>query len=69
MKELTLAVSGMACEGCARNVEAALRGVDGVRRAEVSLEEGEARLVLEEDVAHRDLVEAVARAGYGASAV
>lgn len=67
MKNVILNVTGMKCEGCARNVESALKEVSGVRRAEVTLEEESARLVLDDQVRERDLVEAVERAGYGAS--
>lgn len=68
MKDLSLEVSGMKCEGCAASVASALQGVAGVRRADVSLEESKARLVLEDDVRDEDLVRAVEKAGYGASA-
>lgn len=68
MKDLSLEVSGMKCAGCAGSVASALQGVPGVRRADVSLEESKARLVVEDDVRNEDLVRAVEKAGYGASA-
>ncbi len=64
MKNVTLNVTGMTCEGCATTVSTALKRVDGVRRADVSLEAEEANLVLDDDVRAEDLVAAVARAGY-----
>lgn len=66
MKDLTLEVTGMKCDGCARNVEAALKEVAGVRRAEVTLDEERARLAVEDSVDEPDLVRAVDRAGYQA---
>ncbi len=38
MKMITLSIAGMTCQGCANTVTAALAGVEGVRRADVSLE-------------------------------
>ena len=68
MKTLTLKLSGMTCDGCARTVQAALTGVEGVRRADVVLENQTARLLTEESVSADDLVSAVQSAGYDASA-
>lgn len=67
MKKLRLDVDGMKCEGCASAVDAALNRVDGVRRVEVSLDDGRAELVADEGLAIDDLVAAVEAAGYGAS--
>lgn len=68
MKNVTIEVSGMMCEGCANSVENALKGVSGVKRADVSLEEKRARLSVDDEVAEPDLVTAVENAGYGAKA-
>lgn len=67
MRKVTLDVEGMTCEGCASAVESALSGIEGVRRADVSLEAGEARIVAEDELAVADLVAAVEGAGYGAA--
>ena len=67
MKKITLTVSGMTCQGCANTVQAALARVEGVRRADVSLEQKQARLVLEDAGSVDDLVSAVRVAGYEAS--
>ena len=64
MKNVTLNVTGMTCEGCATTVSTALKRVDGVRRADVSLDAEEANLVLDDEVREQDLVAAVTRAGY-----
>lgn len=68
MKNVTIEVSGMMCEGCANSVESALKGVSGVKRADVSLEEERARLSVDDEVAEPDLVTAVEDAGYEAKA-
>ncbi len=68
MKTLTLKLSGMTCHGCARAVQTALTSIEGVRRADVVLENQTARLVTEESVSADDLVSAVQSAGYDASA-
>ncbi len=67
MKKITLSIAGMSCQGCANTVKGALVGVEGVRRADVSLEQKQARLVLEDAGSVDDLVSAVQEAGYEAS--
>ncbi len=67
MKKITLSIAGMSCQGCANTVKGALAGVEGVRRADVSLEQTQARLVLEDAGSVDDLVSAVQEAGYEAS--
>ncbi len=67
MKKITLSIAGMSCQGCANTVKGALAGVEGVRRADVSLERRQARLVLEDVESVDDLVSAVQEAGYEAS--
>ena len=65
-----LVVTGMTCASCVASVEDALRGVPGVRSADVNLATERARV--EVDPARTDvtaLVRAVERAGYGALAV
>lgn len=68
MKRLTLEVDGMKCDGCANAVRSALESADGVRRVDVSLDDGRADVVGEETLAPDDLVAAVEAAGYDASA-
>ena len=67
MKKLELEVTGMKCEGCARAVDAAPGGVDGVRRVDVSLDDGRAEVVGDEALDAEALVAAVEEAGHGAS--
>jgi mercuric reductase len=64
---LTLRIEGMTCEGCARHVMQALKGVRGVETAEVGdWREGMAAVVAEAQVTEEALAGAVANAGYRA---
>lgn len=64
MRDVTLTVSDMACEGCVETVTEALEGVPGVEGVEVSLERGEARITADEGTSDGDLATAVEDAGY-----
>ncbi len=65
-EEITvLAITGMACDGCAGTVTRVLSRVPGVRRAEVDLASGRATVVGRASPAA--LIGAVEAAGYGGS--
>lgn len=64
--EKILNVEGMSCNHCTASVKKALEGLDGVKEADVSLEEKNARVELDKDVADEALVKAVEDAGYTA---
>ncbi len=64
--EKTLNVEGMMCEHCVAHVTKALEGIDGVTKANVSLDDKKAVVELSKDVADADLVAAVVDAGYEA---
>lgn len=64
--EKILNVEGMSCNHCTATVKKALEGLDGVKEADVSLEEKNARVELDKDVADEALVKAVEDAGYTA---
>lgn len=64
MKDITVVIADMACEGCAETVREALEGVPGVQRVEVSLDRGEARVTAREKIPEGDLATAVEDAGY-----
>ena len=66
-EEIELAVTGMTCGHCVEHVTHALQGVRGVKQADVSLEEGRARVTAKEGTSREALVAAVAEAGYEAS--
>ena len=61
-----LVVTGMTCASCVASVEDALKGVSGVRVADVNLATERARVELAPDTQDAALVRAVERAGYGA---
>ena len=64
--EIRIRVEGMHCPKCVARVKDALEAVDGVLKAEVSLEEGSAVVSGNADV--QALVSAVESIGFGASA-
>lgn len=66
MNEIVLSVTGMTCGGCVNSVQRVLAALPGVERAEVTLQPGQARVVV--DAARVDraaLVQAVVDAGFG----
>lgn len=68
MKTATIAVSGMTCGACVGHVTQALKSVDGVTDAVVSLVENRATVTFDEDkTSESALVAAVEEDGYGAS--
>ena len=42
MKSITIGIRGMTCEGCVASVKRVLQEIDGVEKADVSLEPGQA---------------------------
>lgn len=64
MRDVTLTVSDMACEGCVESVREALEGVSGVESVEVSLDRGEARIRARDETPGSALETAVEDAGY-----
>jgi P-type Cu+ transporter len=61
-----LVVTGMTCASCVASVEDALRGVAGVRTADVNLATERARVEVDPRADDAALVRAIERAGYGA---
>ena len=64
MNRQTIAVRGMSCDGCERNVENALRTVEGVTRVDADHEGDTVEVVAEDDVGDEDIETAVEGAGY-----
>jgi copper chaperone len=62
-----LSVRGMTCAGCVSAVKAALEGVKGVSKAEVSLDKNEATVTYAKGTNTDDLLKAVEKAGFKAS--
>ncbi|HEX6307379.1 MAG TPA: copper ion binding protein [Longimicrobiales bacterium] len=70
MTMTTLKVSGMSCQHCVRSVTQALESQEGVKRAEVDLQAGRARVEYDESrVTPAQLANAVADEGYEAEEV
>lgn len=67
MKTVTLDIAGMACEDCVSAVHRALLNVDGVRRADISLEHATARVAADDAVEEQGLMRAVEAAGHAAT--
>ena len=67
-KQVNLMVRGMTCDQCKMRVTKALSGVEGVRKAEVDLERGQAVVTVDPkaEVAMESLTAAVEAAGYEA---
>lgn len=67
MANVKLRITGMTCGHCQAKVEKALKAVSGVYGAVVDLPDGEAEVDFDDDAVTTDtLLNAVARAGYGA---
>lgn len=68
MAEVRIQVGGMSCQGCVKNVNAALAAMDGVAAVAVSLEQGEARVEFDSArVSVAQLMSAVEEAGFDAA--
>ena len=67
MRQITLTVQGMKCEGCASAVREALAEVAGVDEVEVRLEDARAVVTVQEDADVATLIGAVGAAGYAAA--
>lgn len=65
MERIDLDVQGMHCDNCVNSVAQALKGVDGVKLAKVSLDEHRAQVTFDPAKASvAQLKEAVKNAGY-----
>jgi len=63
--DVALKVAGMTCHGCARSVQKVLEAIPGVEHAEVSLEQGQARVSFDPAQTGLDAFKAaIADAGY-----
>lgn len=68
MEQLTMKVGGMTCQGCVRSVKQVLESQPGVEAAEVSLEQGEARVRFDPSRASAETLRiAVEGAGFDAA--
>lgn len=62
--EVILKIEGMMCPHCEAHTKKALEAIDGVKEAIASHQKGEAKVILEREVALEVLKEAVENAGY-----
>lgn len=66
MNEIVLSVTGMTCGGCVNSVQRVLTALPGVQSAEVTLQPGQARVVVDPARIDRTaLVQAIVDAGFG----
>ena len=59
MKEITLKVEGMTCEGCERRIQNALMDIDGVENAKASHVDKNVKITLNKDVDINTIKEAI----------
>ena len=59
MKEITLKVEGMTCEGCERRIQNVLMDIDGVENAKASHVEKNVKITLNKDIDINILKEAI----------
>ncbi|MEJ5300735.1 MAG: heavy metal-associated domain-containing protein [Thermodesulforhabdaceae bacterium] len=57
-------VKGMSCQHCVKAVTKALQVLEGVKRVEVSLEKGEARIETEKPLDTETIAQTLKKAGY-----
>ena len=67
MSQIVLDISGMTCAACGARIAKALSRVDGVADADVNLALERASIEIEGEVTPERLIEAVEKAGYGAT--
>ena len=68
MKKI-ISVEGMGCQNCVKHVTEALEALDGVDKAEVSLEKNNAVITLSKDVSDETIKSAIDEAGYDVSKI
>ena len=62
--ERTLKIEGMMCKHCVMHVEKALKGIPGVAEVTVSLEENQAVITSEAEIADEAIKAVIEDAGY-----
>ncbi|MCK9381122.1 MAG: copper ion binding protein [Sulfuritalea sp.] len=68
METTLITVGGMSCGGCVKSITGVLMALDGVAKAEVSLEKGEAAVEFDAAKVNRaQLAQAIEDAGFDAS--
>lgn len=59
MKSTTLTIQGMHCEGCARKISSRLAQQPGVRAADVSFNDGQARVLYDAGATSEDALASI----------
>ena len=62
-------VEGMGCQNCVKHVKEALENLDGVDKAEVSLEKNSAVITFSKDISDEAIKSAIDEAGYDVSEI
>ena len=63
-KEISFSVQGMTCASCVRNVERAIKKIDGVKYVSVNLATEKAIVIANDKVTIEDIEKAVESIGY-----
>ncbi len=61
---MKLYIGGMTCEHCKMHVEGALKGIKGVKKAEVNLDNGTAEVETKKEISFDTFKNAIEEAGY-----
>lgn len=64
MKELIIGVEGMNCNHCKVAVESEIKELEGVQNAQVSLEEKDVKVTLNQEIEIEKIYEAIEEAGF-----
>ena len=65
MQMMTLKIEGMHCDGCAQTIKTLVEREEGVRAADVSYKDGEARVLYDpQAIDHDRIVAAIQKPGY-----
>ncbi len=64
MKELIIGVDGMNCNHCKMAVENEIKEIDGVENAQVSLEEKNVKVTLNQEIEIEKIYDAIEEAGF-----
>lgn len=64
MKEIRVKIEGMTCQHCVERVKKAIYSLEGISHVEVSLQEGIAKISMEQDIPLHVIKSAVEEWGY-----
>lgn len=64
MKEINVKVVGMMCEGCENVVKNTLKNIAGVNEVLASYKDGFVKVIGDENLSSKDIVDAIENVGY-----